>query len=61
MALLWAAPFTTRAQDIYVMNVGTETVGEYSLTTGSAIAGYTSPSGLTNTFGLAVSGNILYV
>ena len=42
-------------------NQGNDTVGEYDATTGTAIVGWTSPSGLRDPLALAVSGNNLYV
>ena len=57
-----AITFLARAHaGLYVANQDSNTVGEYDATTGAAIPGWTSPSGLNNPEGLALSGNTLYV
>jgi DNA-binding beta-propeller fold protein YncE len=46
---------------LYVANYLNSTVGDFSASTGSAIAGFTSPAEITGPSGLAVSNGDLYV
>lgn len=55
---------TAHAQVIYVSNYADGnhgTVGAYDATSGSSVSTFTSPAGINVPFGLAVSGNNLYI
>jgi hypothetical protein len=54
-------PFASRAQNLYVSDLGNDTVGEYDPSTGDSIAGFTIISGLNDPEALAVSGTNLFV
>jgi hypothetical protein len=60
ITVLWVMPRTARAQLLYVSQYNTSTVGVYNASTGAKI----NPSliaGLSEPFGLALSGNTLFV
>jgi hypothetical protein len=60
ITVLWVMPRTARAQLLYVSQYNTATVGVYNASTGATI----NPShitGLSAPFGLALSGNTLFV
>ena len=56
---LWTTCPTARGQDIFVANVASGTIGEY--TTSGATVNASLVSGLGNPFGIAVSGSDLFV
>ena len=56
---LWTTCPTARGQDIFVANVASGTIGEY--TTSGATVNASLVSGLTNPAGIAVSGSDLFV
>src|ERR1017187_1279308 len=56
---LWTTCPTARGQDIFVANVASGTIGEY--TTSGATVNASLVSGLSNPSGIAVSGSDLFV
>jgi DNA-binding beta-propeller fold protein YncE len=62
ITMLWAVPWASRAQVLYISNQGSsDTVGAFDATTGAAIAGFNFPGGVFLPEGVALSGNNLYV
>jgi hypothetical protein len=62
IAGLWAMPRSANAQQLYVGQYDvTNTVGEYSATTGAVNTNFSTITGLNGPAGLALSGNDLFV
>ena len=60
-AVLWAAPATSHAQNLYISSFDNGSVGEYNGTTGAAVSDFTTISPGFGVEGVAVSGGTLYV